>query len=232
MQIVERIKSEAFKKGYTLAELEQKLGFGVRTIYKWNKNAPSVEKVLAVADFLNLPLSWLVTGKEEHCTLPNSFIEKYQQLSTEDKECINNYVDMCLNSTKSVHVLPPYIRENKLPVLGYSPTKIPLEHAKYLGYKTPNCDADYVLIMDDDSMLPLFQKGDYLYIKQTESLANGDIGIVLHNHQILCRQFLKLDKHVLLRPLNPEFTEDIYNTLDLPATLVIGKVLITPLSKR
>ena len=59
MKMVERIKAAAARQGFTLAQLERSLGFGARTIYKWDKNLPSVDKVLAVANFLQVSFSWL-----------------------------------------------------------------------------------------------------------------------------------------------------------------------------
>ncbi len=85
MNMVERIKTTAARQGYTLAQLERSLGFGTRTIYKWDRNLPSVDKVLAVANILQVPLSWLVTGD-----VGNSPLEaRFALLSETDKEKVD-----------------------------------------------------------------------------------------------------------------------------------------------
>ena len=47
------------EKGLTLAELERQAGLANRTIYKWDENVPSVEKVLAVANVLGVTVEEL-----------------------------------------------------------------------------------------------------------------------------------------------------------------------------
>ena len=224
MQIVERIKSVASKQGYTLAELEQKLGFGVRTIYKWDKNAPSVEKVLAVANFLNISLSWLITGKTEDPSLSETFLENYKQLSAEEKETINHYMEICLCRTYTPQEVPS--RQTQVPILGQVASPVPWEYAKLLGYATTILDADYAMIMADNSMSPMFSVGDTLYIKQDTLLNSGDIGIFLKNQQIVCRQYLDFEDTIILRPFHPDYAEEKFKKSDAQTVRLIGKVVL------
>lgn len=55
-----KILEKCKEKGMTLAELERQAGLANRTIYKWNENVPSVEKVLAVANVLGVTVDELV----------------------------------------------------------------------------------------------------------------------------------------------------------------------------
>ena len=61
MSIVDRIKDAASRNGLTIPQIERELGFGNRTIYRWDKNSPSMDKVILVANLLNVSLSWLAT---------------------------------------------------------------------------------------------------------------------------------------------------------------------------
>lgn len=232
MQIVKRIKSAASKQGYTLAELEQKLGFGVRTIYKWDKNAPSVEKVLAVANFLDISLSWLITGQNETSDLPESFLKRYTQLSENDKDRIDHYMDICLCRTHSVSHVSSCIHESGLHALECAAAKVPTESSKLLKYKQTPDHADYTLIMEDNSMSPLFVSGEYLHIKYSIALKNGDLGVFLRDHQIICRQYLESEGQITLHPFNPAFPEEHYNSIADPALTLIGKVLTKPTQQK
>lgn len=122
MQIVERVKYAASQKGYTIAELEQKLGFGNHTIYKWNKNSPSVEKVLAVANFLNISLTWLVTGEYESLNISNPVIKGYMALSETDKKKIRHFIEICLCQSTSADATRESIK-----VYGYKDIKFPAD---------------------------------------------------------------------------------------------------------
>lgn len=108
MQLVERVKYAASQKGYTLAELEQILGFGNHTIYKWNKNSPSVEKVLAVANFLNISLTWLVTGEYESPNISHPVVKSYMALSETDKKKIGHFIEVCSCQLTSANATDPF----------------------------------------------------------------------------------------------------------------------------
>ena len=60
MSLVERIRTVAEKNELTLAKVERDLGFGNGTIRKWDSNSPSVDKVSAVANYLNVSVDYLL----------------------------------------------------------------------------------------------------------------------------------------------------------------------------
>lgn len=64
MDLRDRIRELAKKKGLSLPKLEEELGFGNGTIVKWDKAKPNVDKLKKVADYLNVSLDYLVDGKE------------------------------------------------------------------------------------------------------------------------------------------------------------------------
>ena len=59
----ERISALCRRNNISIAELERMAGLSPRTIYKWNENVPSVEKVLAVASVFGITVEELV-GKD------------------------------------------------------------------------------------------------------------------------------------------------------------------------
>lgn len=60
MSLVERIRSVAEPRDLTLAKIERELGFGNGTIRKWDNNAPSVDKVQKVGEYLNVSIDFLL----------------------------------------------------------------------------------------------------------------------------------------------------------------------------
>ena len=224
MHIVERIKTAASRRGYTLAEIEQNLGFGVRTIYKWDKNSPSVEKVLSVANFLGVSMTWLVTGSEATQDLPASFLSRYKELSDGEKVKIEHFIEVCLCRPPEAcsDVPAPPIR---LPILGHASSAISIEGAELLGYTETDVPADFVLIMGDSSMNPLIVPGGYIFVRKDDPLTNGDIGIFLCNHQMICRQYLSAANTIILRPINPQFQETSYRTDEFKQIRQVGKAV-------
>jgi transcriptional regulator with XRE-family HTH domain len=64
MDLRDRIRELAKKKGLSLPKLEEELGFGNGTIVKWDKAKPNIDKLKKVADYLDVSIDYLVDGKE------------------------------------------------------------------------------------------------------------------------------------------------------------------------
>lgn len=62
--MVERIKEKCKQKGTTMGTLEKELGFGNGTIRRWDERTPSADKVLMLANRLEVSMEWILTGKE------------------------------------------------------------------------------------------------------------------------------------------------------------------------
>lgn len=76
--IVNNIKSLCEEQNITIGELEKSLGFSQGLISRWDKNSPSIDKVLAVSDFFKVSLDYLF-GKihdASSTTLETLFIDK------------------------------------------------------------------------------------------------------------------------------------------------------------
>lgn len=64
MDILSRIKRLAAQKKISIAQLERDLDFSNGSISKWNKTAPSIDKLQAVADYFDISADFLL-GREE-----------------------------------------------------------------------------------------------------------------------------------------------------------------------
>lgn len=67
MDIVDRIKELVEAKGITITELEEKCSLPVKSIYKWNRNKPSIDRVIKVAEYLRVDIGYLL-GTTEYKT--------------------------------------------------------------------------------------------------------------------------------------------------------------------
>ena len=100
MSLVERIRSIAELRELTLAKIERDLGLGNGTIRKWDNNAPSVDKVQKVGEYLNVSIDYLLGrtdntnvfrgGKENiKYELPKQAVE---ELTKSIEGIINKYI--------------------------------------------------------------------------------------------------------------------------------------------
>ncbi len=62
--LVERIKQKCKENDLTFKALEMELGFGNGNIRRWDTQKPSYDKIIAVAEKLNVSFNWLIFGKE------------------------------------------------------------------------------------------------------------------------------------------------------------------------
>jgi len=63
MSMTERIKNEASTIGHTFASIERELNLANGSIRKWDVSTPSGDKLLKVAQLLNVTTDWLLTGE-------------------------------------------------------------------------------------------------------------------------------------------------------------------------
>lgn len=62
--LVENIRCLCRERGVSIQQLERELGFGNGTIRRWGENAPSVDKVKAVADYFGVTVDELLTDHD------------------------------------------------------------------------------------------------------------------------------------------------------------------------
>lgn len=64
MSLYENVKFVAKSKGYSINQLEKELGFARSYISKFQKIAPSMDKVQKIADFLGVSVDYLMKGTD------------------------------------------------------------------------------------------------------------------------------------------------------------------------
>lgn len=91
MTIKDRIRGLCREKGMSLPLLEAALGFGNGTITKWDKSAPSTDKLSRVADYFNVSVDYLLGRVESRNMIdPDSIDGIYLSYA---KDMQNNGID-------------------------------------------------------------------------------------------------------------------------------------------
>ena len=65
MGLYENVKSAAKERCYSINRLEQELGFARSYIGKFKTITPSADKIQLIADFLDVSVEYLMTGKDK-----------------------------------------------------------------------------------------------------------------------------------------------------------------------
>ena len=131
----------------------------------------------------------------------------------------------------------PVLKE--VPIIGYTACGKPIEAVENYDetLETQEIKADFALIAEGNSMIPLIKNGDLILVHQQEQLENGDIGIFQINttgfttdEEITCKEYHYLEDEgiVVLKSLNPrvkDITVDVKNPY--VSFNIIGKYLST-----
>lgn len=62
--MVDRICNLIKKKWMSISAVEKQLGFGNGAIKRFEKNSPSIDKIISLSNFLNVLIDYLVYGKD------------------------------------------------------------------------------------------------------------------------------------------------------------------------
>jgi len=86
--MVNKIKDLCYEKGISVATLEKHLGFGNGSIYRWDKNSPTIEKVTKVADYFNVSVDYLLSKNSSKFSNLSKESLNHSQLNERDKRDI------------------------------------------------------------------------------------------------------------------------------------------------
>lgn len=100
MSLVKRIDVLCKQRNTTLTAIERECGLGISSIRKWDDHSPSLTKVMAVADALDVSVSDLIGEQEKKPTpvpedglaLDKSLVERLVQLSPEEQKMVEAFV--------------------------------------------------------------------------------------------------------------------------------------------
>jgi len=237
--------------GTTLAELRKRkklmqkdvaaklsdYGFkvGAKTIYNWEKGLaqPSIPHFLALCDMLDAddvlwrfanirkgPYAGLNThGRQKAREFIDLLflIDMYREAPSEsfipDIQDMTGYVEA-----------PRIIRLYDIPVSAGSGNF--LDESSFEDIEAPSyipVAVDFALRVSGDSMNPLIQDGQVIWVKEQEVLDSGDIGIFAYSGDVYCKKLIANGTKAFLRSLNPVY-EDIEIKEDF-GFRTIGKVL-------
>ncbi len=120
--------------------------------------------------------------------------------------------------------------KKELRILGYTAAGEPIEMPDDiygLGdvIKVPDSlDADYALSVKGNSMEPRIPNGSLVYVKQQDTVDNGQIAIVSINNTVTCKKFKKTKNAIRLESINASYAPIIIDNEDIDFK-IIGKVI-------
>jgi len=120
--------------------------------------------------------------------------------------------------------LPRFLRLYDIPVS--AGTGNFLDSSSYEEIEAPSyvpIAVDFALRVSGDSMEPLLQDGQVIWVKEQEVLDSGEIGIFTYSDDVYCKKLIADGTRAYLRSLNPIYSD--IEILDDFGFKVIGKVM-------
>ena len=181
----------------------------VKTIYNWEKgiSQPSIAQFLALCDILGIDdVLWQFAGKQRG---------PYMGLNRSGRRVAHELIDLVFQNERfrddpadqpaeAVRMLRLY----DIPVSAGAGNF--LDESGYDMIKAPDhvpAAADFALRISGDSMEPLFQDGQIIWIKPCDALDSGDIGVFVYSGEVYFKRLIIGVSGALLRSLNPKYAD-------------------------
>ena len=204
-------------------------GFKVtnRTIYNWEKGVaqPNIPQFFALCDILGVDdVLFQFAGVHRGA---------YAGLNQEGRRKAREYIDLLFHNDKyrdepeepaESADSPRLLRLYDIPVSAGAGNF--LDDSGYEMIKAPAyvpVSADFALKVSGDSMEPMLQDGQIIWVKEQEALNSGEIGVFTYEGDVYCKELVIDSGKSYLRSLNPLF-EDIEIFEDF-GFRTIGKVV-------
>ena len=144
-------------------------------------------------------------------------------------EMIEKVDDMPVELTGAVGNIIPFPEMSKVPLIGSIACGAPIlaeEHIEGQVDLPGHIHADFALTCKGDSMINarIFD-GDIVYIRQQETVENGEIAAVLIDGEATLKRVRLYDDHISLEPENPQYRPIVLWGEDMNTARILGKAV-------
>ena len=201
MTIGDRIKTRRLEIGLSVDQIAEKIGKNRATVYRYESN-----------DIEKFPLDILFPLAEALHTTPGYLMGWEPSTASDFPE---NIIPM------------PEMR--KIPLIGSIACGAPVlaeEHIEEYINIPKHIHADFALTCKGDSMINarIFD-GDTVYIRQQDTVENGEIAAVLIDGEATLKRVQLYEDHISLEPENPQYRPLVYWGEEMNNVRILGKAV-------
>lgn len=174
------------KAGLKQSELAEILNTSRITIINWEsgKTEPTLSSVIKISEVLSAPLSELIGVPSSEFPTPeeNHLLFAYRHLSAVSQNCIKKMADTLFdeecaakdNYLKSNYIVLPLQAVRPAAGIGNDAPEIPATPI-FVKNTALSKQADYMVQISGDSMEPIYHDGEYVLVKKTCGIDDGEI---------------------------------------------------------
>lgn len=195
-----KIRDLRAKHGLTLEQVAQQVGVGRSTVRKWETGMIANmrrDKIEKLATALHTSPGYLMGWENDEDVLPSNIL--------------------------------PMPEMRRIPLIGSIACGAPIlaeEHIEDYVDLPRHVKADFSLTCKGDSMINarIFD-GDIVYIRQQETVENGEIAAVLIGTEATLKRVRLFDDHIVLEPENPMYKPLVYWNEEMNTVRILGKAV-------
>lgn len=218
------LKERRLELGLTLEEVGDIVGVGKSTVRKWEQGMISNmgrDKIVSISKALKIsPLDILEIEEQ------NNIYTIYNQLKPHRQTKVYNFATDQLNEQRVEETPAIYHTVQVYSLLSAGTGIVDLDptdttEIELNGHVPPH---DLAFEVRGDSMEPVFENGEIVFVKKTQDIHNGQIIAVQINEEAFIKKVYITNDHMRLVSLNKEYEDIIANEDD--DIRIVGKVLI------
>lgn len=222
-EIVDIIIDLCNQKGWSLSEFARKLELPKSSISRYfNKSRQlPINKINLFSDVLGVSSEYLLgiqTVASDRSKTQNELLNVYNKLEFKRQSKVYNFATEQLNEQKNkITNINDYIEEETdwYEVKFYGSisagTGLYLDDEQVetisFGADMVPSGTDFCLKVNGDSMEPMFNNGDYVFIKRETDFRNGTIGAVIVNGEAYLKKIYITDNSIRLVSLNKKYKD-------------------------
>lgn len=233
LYLSQQLKAARKRAGLTQRDVYQWLGIRQSTFSAWEtgQSEPSVGVFLQLCQrygIKDIMSFFLPDGKEasRQESMDPAWVRKFSALSPHGREAVLNCLDFEYRSSKKRIPFPTQTRT--LPLYHQAATAgrgsyLDDSSAELCTLEAP-AEADFALRILGDSMEPLLDDGQIVFVRQMQELAKGEIGIFIVNGESYCKMWDGHHTPPRLLSVNPAYPPMVLSEAD--HLRICGKVLL------
>lgn len=190
--------------GYTQDDLAKLLGYSKQTISNWETGlkTPRMGAIQKLSDFFNVNKSYIIEGTNSS----DKLLTVYNQLNGNRQENVYKYASNQLEEQNKVVQMPT---TNTVEVYG----AVSAGTGEYLTDNQPEevdyngtvPEHDFAVTVNGDSMTPLFDDKQIIFVKKAHEARSGQIVIADYDGQAYVKKFVADDNGCRLVSLNKKY---------------------------
>lgn len=212
MDTGEKIKALRLQHNMTLEELGKRVGVGKSTVRKWETGAIANmgrDKIEKLSEVFNVSPTYLITKSSISPSIPKDFIQLFASPVPDN--------------------VVPMPRMRTVPLIGTIACGDPIlaeENIEGEVAVPDHINADFALKCHGDSMINarIFD-GDIVYIRQQETVNDGEIAAVLIGDDATLKRVHLYEDHIVLEPENPLYRPIVLWGNDMNTVRILGKAV-------